>query len=366
LYNSIVWSFIYHHHGRSLIGSNHSFSSHFSVYKKPAATKMSSTIENDTHVPSQHESEATLSLLSAISLLIISVITVVGNGILCVAMYKDPLKCFRSSPMLFVANLAVADFLTGFIVDPLYIAYNFGYYQARDYQTALTAGDHASYITVNLSLCTVVVLVVDRFLALNTPIRYRNVMTRRVAGGTIAVLWVYSVLFSFLRNIGVPENTYYLLDLHIHVTGSLVTLTVFLVLIYRRSVVARNQRVDLADSTSRFDEQRKQMIGDAKIIRTFLIILAACYLCLLPYYIYMHVYLFCATCQTNIVLTAMSKISEPVVYLNCAVNPFIYAWRHKMFRNSLRAVVMKQNTVNQEVIISQRTGTSQLCEMQNT
>lgn len=327
---------------------------------------MNSTFENETYLPSHHEIDAILSLLSAISLLIISVITVVGNGILCVAMYKDPLKCFRSPPMLFVANLAVADFLTGFIVDPLYIAYNFGYYQARGYQTALTAGDHASYITVNLSLCTVVVLVIDRFLALNTPIRYRSVMTRRVAGGTIAVLWVYSILFSFLRDMGVPETAYYLLDLHVHVTGSLVTLTVFLVLIYRRSVVARNQRVDLADSTSRFDEQRKQMISDAKIIRTFLIILAACYLCLLPYYTYMHVYLFCTTCQTNMVLMAMSKISEPVVYINCAVNPFIYAWRHKMFRKSLRTVVLTQNTVNQEVIISQRPATSQLCEIQNT
>lgn len=320
---------------------------------------------NETEAPSENEIEASLSLLSAISLLIITVITVVGNGILCVAMYKDPLKCFRSSPMLFVANLAVADFLTGLIVDPLYVAYNFGYHQARDYQTALTAGDHASYITVNLSLCTVVVLVIDRFLALNTPIRYRSVMTKRVAGVTIAVLWVYSILFSFLRNMGVPDNTYYLLDLHIHVTGSLITLTVFLALTYRQSVVARNQRVGLADSTSRFDEQRKQMISDAKIIRTFLIILAACYLCLLPYYIYMHVYLFCATCQTNIVLTALSKISEPVVYLNCAVNPFIYAWRHKLFRKSLRAVVLTKNTVDQEVI-SQPTGTSQLCEIQNT
>ena len=37
-----------------------------------------------------------------------------------------------------------------------------------------------------------------------------------------------------------------------------------------------------------------------------------------------------------------------------------------MFRKSLRAVVMRQNTVNQEVAISQRTGTSQLCDMQNT
>lgn len=245
------------------------------------------TLENKTyHTPFQNEFEVTLSLISAICLLIISVTTAVGNGILCLAMYKDPLKCFRTSPMLFVANLAVADFFTGFIVDTLYAAYNFGYYQGQDYESVITAGDHASYITVNVSLCTVVVLVIDRFLALKIPIRYRNVITRRTAGCIIAVLWVYSILFSFLRNMGVPEITYYLLDLHIHVTGSLLALTAFLVLIYRGSIVARNQRVGMADSAPRFDEQRKQMISDRKIIWTFLIILAACYLCLLPYYIY--------------------------------------------------------------------------------
>lgn len=321
------------------------------------------TLENKTHHdPFQTKMEVKLSLISAISLLIISVITVVGNGVLCLAMYKDPLKCFRTSPMLFVANLAIADFLTGLIVDPLYTAYNFGFYQARDYQIALTAGDHASYITVNVSLCTVVVLVIDRFLALKIPIRYRNVMTRRAAVGIIAILWVYSILFSFLPSMGVPEITYYLLDLHIHVTGSLFALTVFLALIYRRSVVARNQRVGMAETTPRIDDQRKQMISDVKIIRTFLIILAACYLCLLPYYIYMHAYMFCSTCQTNLVLLTMSKMSEPVVYLNCAVNPFIYAWRHKMFRKSLRAVLLTRNTVNQEETLSQRPAlSSQLC-----
>ena len=306
------------------------------------------TLENENHASSQHGIEATSSLISAISLLIISIVTVIGNGILCVAMYNNPLKCFRTVPMLFVANLAVADFLTGCIVDPLYVAYNFGYYHARDYQTALLAGDHASYITVNVSLCTVVVLVIDRFLALKIPIRYRSIMTSRRATGIIAILWVYSILFSFLRNMGVPETIYYLLDLHIHVTGSLSTLTVFLVLIYRRSVVVRTQRVGMADPTPRHDDQRKQMISDIKMIRTFLIILTACYLCLLPYYIYMHIYMFCSTCQANVVLLVMSKLSEPVVYLNCAVNPFIYAWRHKVFRKSLKAVLLKQNTVNQE------------------
>ena len=311
---------------------------------------------NDSHTSYQTRIEATFSLISGISLAIISCITIVGNGTLCAAMYKNPLKCFRSSPMLFVANLAVADFLTGSIVDPLYITYNFGYYQARDYQTALTIGDHASYITVNVSLCTAVVLVIDRFLALKKPIRYRRIMTRRTAGGIIVVLWAYSILFSFLPYMGMPDTAYYLLDLHIHVTGSLFALTVFLVLIYRRSVFTRNQRVGMTDSSPQRDDQRKQTIRDKKTICTFLIILTVCYLCLLPYYIYMHVVLFCTTCQTSVVLLVLSKISEPVAYLNCAVNPFIYAWRHKVFRRSLRIMFLPaRDTVNEEEISSQRT-----------
>ncbi|XP_022792706.1 octopamine receptor beta-2R-like [Stylophora pistillata] len=314
------------------------------------------TLRPDESQPCCQSVEATLSLVSGISLVIISFTTVLGNGMLCVAMYKNPLKRFRTAPMLFVTNLAVADFLTGSIVDPLYITYNFGFNQAKDYQTALAVGDHASYITVNVSLCSAVVLVIDRFLALKTPFLYRRFMTKRNALVTVVVLWVYSILFSFLPYMGTPDTAYYLLDLHIHVTGSLFTLTVFLLLIYRLSVFTKNQRVGMTGSNPRLDQQRIQLIRDKKTTCTFLIILAACYICLLPYYIYVHVFLFCPSCQTSLVLLALSKISEPVVYLNCALNPFIYAWRHKVFRKSLRIVFMpRQIRVKPEEMSSQRT-----------
>lgn len=312
---------------------------------------------NESQLCCQSDIEATFSLVSGISLVVISFITIAGNGMLCVAIYKNPLKRFRSAPMLFVANLAVADFLTGSIVDPLYITYNFGFNRAKDYQAALAVGDHASYITVNVSLCTAVVLVIDRFLALKTPFRYRRFMTKQNAVGIVVVLWVYSVLFSFLPHMGTHDTAYYLLDLHIHVTGSLFTLTVFLALIYRLSVLTRNQRAGMTDSSPQLDQRgRLRLVRDKKTICTFLIILAVCYICLLPYYIYMHVFLFCVSCQTSWVLLVLSKISEPIVYMNCALNPFIYAWRHKVFRKSLMIAFMpSQMRVKPEEMNSQRT-----------
>lgn len=239
---------------------------------------------NESQLCCQSDIEATFSLVSSISLVVISFITIAGNGMLCVAIYKNPLKRFRSAPMLFVANLAVADFSTGSIVDPLYITYNFGFNRAKDYQAALAVGDHASYITVNVSLCTAVVLVIDRFLALKTPFRYRRFMTKQNAVGIVVVLWVYSIMFSFLPHMGTHDTVYYLLDLHIHVTGSLFTLTVFLALIYRLSVLTRNQRAGMTDSSSQLDQRgRLRLVRDKKTICTFLIILAVCYICLLPH-----------------------------------------------------------------------------------
>lgn len=58
-------------------------------------------------------------LISGIYLSVIAVITIFGNGLLLLAIITDPFKSFRTPTTLFVVGLAVADFLTGAVVDPL-------------------------------------------------------------------------------------------------------------------------------------------------------------------------------------------------------------------------------------------------------
>lgn len=61
-----------------------------------------------------------LCFLSAVYLSVLAVLTTLANGVLLIALYQDPFKVFRQPPTIFITGLAVADFLTGLAVDPLF------------------------------------------------------------------------------------------------------------------------------------------------------------------------------------------------------------------------------------------------------
>ena len=61
----------------------------------------------------------TLSYLSAIVGTIYCPITVVGNGLVILAILLDPFNELRTQFNFFVVNLAVADLIVGMMIDPL-------------------------------------------------------------------------------------------------------------------------------------------------------------------------------------------------------------------------------------------------------
>ena len=82
--------------------------------------------------------ERVLSLTIGILLLVTSLASIIANTLLLTAICFDPYRCFRNVPMVFVANLAVADLLTGLVVDPLLAVYSFSIYQNKKYCMFLT------------------------------------------------------------------------------------------------------------------------------------------------------------------------------------------------------------------------------------
>ena len=62
---------------------------------------------------------------------ILSPITVVSNGLLLVAIYKDPFKCFRTPVTFFNVSLAIVDLLAGTIVEPSFAIFYFACYSKQ-------------------------------------------------------------------------------------------------------------------------------------------------------------------------------------------------------------------------------------------
>lgn len=284
-----------------------------------------------------------LSLAIGIFLLLTSLGSIIGNTLLLSAIYFDPLKCFRKVPIVFIANLALADLLTGIIVDPLYAAHAFGIFQNEKYTTTLTVGDYASYVTVNNAIVTIVILIIDRSVAIKKPFMYRRVMTLKTAGIIVGISWVYSGFFSTFRLMGMSNEAYILLDTHLHVTFAFLSLTCLFGFIYsnlrteKRKQLREVSSMEYVDNTTK--EKLQEIKTDKRLLVTIFLILFLFFLTYSPYAIFIHLEFYCSTCRVSKVYFFLSKISEPIVYLNSVLNPFIYAWRHKNFRKALLWVV---------------------------
>ena len=67
-------------------------------------------------------------IASGVFLVVATLVTALGNGLLLLAIWKDPFKTFRTPNTFFVIGLAVADFLTGITVCPLTAFQDIGLY----------------------------------------------------------------------------------------------------------------------------------------------------------------------------------------------------------------------------------------------
>ena len=67
-------------------------------------------------------------IASGVFLVVVTLVTALGNGLLLLAIWKDPFKTFRTPNTFFVIGLAVADFLTGITVCPLTSFHDIGLY----------------------------------------------------------------------------------------------------------------------------------------------------------------------------------------------------------------------------------------------
>jgi len=108
-------------------------------------------------------------------------------------------------------SLAVSDLGVGFLVEPLYIGLLVDWLQ-RDIATDAT---HAAFLIIapvfsTVSFLGVMVLSVDRFLAVQLHLRYQERVTHKQGIAVIISTWVYSACVSLFHTVGMSPDISYM------------------------------------------------------------------------------------------------------------------------------------------------------------
>ncbi|XP_078359577.1 melanocyte-stimulating hormone receptor-like [Oculina patagonica] len=259
-------------------------------------------------------------------------ISIIGNSLVLAAILKTP--TLNSPSIMFLCSLAVSDLFVGFIVQPLYIAYELTKFSSL-YELMIAMSVNG----VGVSLGTVTVISMDRFLALHYHMRYPDMVTTHRAKYTIITLWLFTFLVSFLA---FWKITYYYFLAAFSIPIYLLLSTVCYVRIY--FIVRRHQLQILAQQHaigSLNDESNMQRsVKSAKNTFIYYIVMILCYT---PLFISMTILFFFYDRWT-----VAWNLSNTAVFLNSSINPFLYCWRLRELRTAVIKTAKKMLCKNTE------------------
>lgn len=293
---------------------------------------------------------------SGIYLSIISVLTTLANGILLLALVKDPLRHRSRHPlMVFITGLTAADFLTGLSVDPLFAYFYFIVSQdkisTKEYNVLLQAGTILSGISMNVSFLVILFLSWAQLIAILFPHRQKRFITRERAIYCVVAIWIYACVFSFLNLIGVPTDVFHKLDVYMHLTAVqiMVVITyVCLYVAYKRHLNRLIPFLDVKKNTGNSQTEGRVLEQHRRTQKQLVLVNLSLTTCLLFFVLpvtitwYVNLYWKAQTPAGEIQASIISVVIDTTLYMKFLIDPFIYGLRLPKIRQAVIAVFTRR------------------------
>ena len=316
-------------------------------------------------------SEATLPLFQLYTafLVLIMLATIFGNVLVITAVYLY--HRLRRMTNFFIISLAISDLFVALIHLPLRIDQsvhnnNWCFDKAPGVVTTCAYWIVMDTVFSSASICNLVVISIDRFLAITKPFQYQRRMTKKVGFSLIAFVWVYAMLWGTLSLIdwtAGPKN-----NPHISVKKSLshertcskndkiyytVAMAVafflpLLIVIVTYSCVFRVAFIQ-AKAVASLDptKGKRHILRELKATKTIAVVIGVFIVCWLPFFILIVMSLWCAPCFepfiTNRALSYAIRITFIFVLpvMNSSLNPLIYTLFNKEFRSAFSRMLCR-------------------------
>lgn len=331
-------------------------------------------------------------ILNSVFLVLIMLATLFGNALVITAVYL--FHRLRRMTNFFIISLAVSDLLVALGHLPLRIdesVHNNNWCFDKTPNDVTTCAYWIVMDTVFscASICNLVVISIDRFLAITKPFEYQNRMTKRVGFSLIAFVWLYAMLWGVLslvdwtrdpnstrehifvdfntrtneRKCGKNDKVYYTSAMAVAFFLPLLIVIVTYSCVFRVALT-QAKAVALLDP----NKGKKHILRELKATKTIAVVIGVFIVCWLPSFILMVLSLWCKQCFTPFVTNKDLSLAVRIIFvfvlpvMNSSLNPVIYTVFNQEFRMAFSRMLCRsrapRSTADVEFSVTEQTAFS--------
>ncbi|XP_075710186.1 adenosine receptor A2a [Rhinoderma darwinii] len=293
---------------------------------------------------------------------VIAILAILGNVLVCWAVRIN--SNLQNATNYFVVSLAAADIAVGVLAIPFSIAISTGF--CATFHACLFTACFVLVLTQS-SIFSLLAIAADRYIAIRIPLRYNSLVTSRRANVIIAVCWLLSFVIGLTPMLGWNKNMLGLnkkdfasvnasrcsppmleclfenvvtMDYMVYYNFFacvLVPLLLMLAIYLRIFMAARRQLKQTNSKVTCGERSRSTLHREVHAAKSLAIIVGLFAICWLPLHIINCFTLFCKDCDRAPPLLMYFAILFS--HANSVVNPLIYAYRIREFRQTFRRIL---------------------------
>ncbi|KAK3107660.1 hypothetical protein FSP39_019370 [Pinctada imbricata] len=277
---------------------------------------------------------------------LVSIVGTTGNSFVLLIYIRS--KQLQDAATKFILNLAVTDLCTAIFIAIYEILLLIDVSLTATSKITCLIWEQILTFFMFVSQSVIAVATFDRYMAVCHHVLYRKIMTKMVVITLLAMAWILPLCFAAIPFFGFntydefPECVFeYLLPDWMYVTLSSIMIVLMgipfvLYIMIFKTAIGFYRRFESAKGKARGNEaddernrERKKAIKNGKIMGTVTLIFIICWL---PFQIFQFFFgsRFDVKYRTAVATTYYIGI------LNCVVNPFIYAWQKKKFKEEAK------------------------------
>ena len=258
---------------------------------------------------------------------VIGILAVVSNGLLLIAMVRYRSTIFTCRGAYLIANLAIADLLTGLNSSLWGLRYAFRLPQALNQMLLLI-----SWINIEASFITILVMSLERYIAIVFPFKAQVWLSKTRTTKCCVAAWFISVMCGACMGLS-PLIVGFCLMIVFEIT--IVVTTFFYYKIVMKLRERRTILTSMHSNGARATRNNANFLREYKLTTVVVLLVVILIITVLPYIFAFQIFFVQHLSTLNLKLELFLVYYLPAGLINFVLNPIVYAWRLPNYRLAL-------------------------------